>query len=454
MGSPITFSGFNNIDFTSVLNAIMTQESRPLTALQTQQRTLQNTDSNYATFATKLGTLQSAAASLSSSTSLVKYATTVSDSTALTATATASAVEGRYEIKVTELARAQTTMALSTAPDADTTIVAAGGDLTIGGVAVFAPGAVTLRELANAINADADVPATASIVETAPGAFSLVLTGKESGTANGFVVDNNLTGSTVTFTDTDNDGVSGDTPADNVVNAINASLTINDIPISSASNTLENGVPGVTVQLLAKDPARTVVVTVAKDPTELGDRIQKFVDAYNDLLKFSNDQNTAAGKGTLGALGRDPVLRGFRNELRNALIGAHGSGAFTRLSEVGIEFERTGEISLDRTALSEALAASPADVASLFTDATTGAFTKVDDLIDQYTDADGFLPGARTRISDELSRLGKRVDDLNARLAVRRQSLQQQFIAADLAMTRLKSQSSALSGFSSSSSSI
>ena len=37
MSSPITFSGFNNIDFNSVLNALMTQASQPLTALQTRQ---------------------------------------------------------------------------------------------------------------------------------------------------------------------------------------------------------------------------------------------------------------------------------------------------------------------------------------------------------------------------------------------------------------------------------
>ena len=29
MGSPITFSGFNSIDFTSILNAIMTAERAP-----------------------------------------------------------------------------------------------------------------------------------------------------------------------------------------------------------------------------------------------------------------------------------------------------------------------------------------------------------------------------------------------------------------------------------------
>lgn len=450
MGSPITFSGFNSIDFSTVLNAIMTQESQPLTALQTQQRNLQATDSNYAALATKLGTLQSAASGLASSSTLLNYSTTVSDGSALSASASSSAIEGRYDVKVTELAKAQTTKSASTAPDADTTVVATGGSLSIGGVAVFAPGAVTLRELANAINTNANVPASASIVETSPGAFSLVLVGKESGSAHTFTVENHLTGTSVAFTDTDNDGVSGDSAADNVVNATNAALTINDIPISADSNTIDSGIPGVTLQLLTKDVNKTVSVTVTKNTSELGDRIQKFADAYNDLVKFSDDQNTAAGKGTLGALGRDPVLRNFRNELRNALISAHGSGGLTRLSEVGIAFERDGKISLDRTKLSAAMADSPADVASLFTDATTGAFTKVNDLVDQYTDSDGFLPGARTRITDELSRLGKRIDDMTARLAVRRQSLQQQFTAADMAMTQLKSQSASLQNYASS----
>ena len=42
MGSTITFSGFNDIDFNTVLNALMDQASQPLTALQTQQSALQS----------------------------------------------------------------------------------------------------------------------------------------------------------------------------------------------------------------------------------------------------------------------------------------------------------------------------------------------------------------------------------------------------------------------------
>ena len=40
MGSPVTLSGFNNIDFGSVLNAIMQQERLPVTQLESQQNAL------------------------------------------------------------------------------------------------------------------------------------------------------------------------------------------------------------------------------------------------------------------------------------------------------------------------------------------------------------------------------------------------------------------------------
>jgi len=67
MGSPITFSGFNNIDFGTVLNAIMQQEHAPIDTIEAQQKSLQTKNSAFATLATKLGALKTAAADLSDS---------------------------------------------------------------------------------------------------------------------------------------------------------------------------------------------------------------------------------------------------------------------------------------------------------------------------------------------------------------------------------------------------
>jgi len=308
-------------------------------------------------------------------------------------------------------------------------------------------GPVTLQQLAAAINADANSPASASIIATQPGQYRLVLTSKNTGQANTFTITNQLTAGTIAFADADNNGVSGDTASDNAVNATDASVLINNIGVTSTSNTLNDAIPGVSLTLQQKDPTKTVVVTVNRDDDDLADRVDAFVAAYNDLVKFADAQATASNNGTVGAIGRDSVLRGLRSSLRDALLGAHGGGTFTRLAEVGLGFTRTGQLTLDRSALTAALDTDPAALQSLFSDATSGAFGSVNSLLDDYTDAGGFLPDARTRLSDELSRVGRQIDDMSARLAIRRAALQQEFTAADQAMTALNSQKSSLANF-------
>jgi flagellar capping protein FliD len=64
VSSPITFSGFNNIDFNVVLNSLMQQASVPLTSLQTQQKTLQTRVTGFDTLSSNVKALSSAAAAL------------------------------------------------------------------------------------------------------------------------------------------------------------------------------------------------------------------------------------------------------------------------------------------------------------------------------------------------------------------------------------------------------
>lgn len=442
MGSPITFSGFNQIDFNVILNAVMQQERRPLQSLEQRKLALQTANGTYGTLATKLSTLQSAAAALSEGTATVGHEATSSDVQALTVSSTAGAAAGRHEIVVSQLARAQVTASGVVAADSNTTTVATGGTLTIGGVAVAIGGPVTLSGLAAAINDTAGIGATASVSETAPGSFRLILTATASGATNAFTITNGLTGSTVTFTDTDNDGVSGDTAADNAAQASNAALTINNVAVTSTTNVLTSAIEGVTLTLLKADPSTTVVVDVARDDGSLIDRLKTFVDAYNDLAKV-----TTGGTAATNPLGRDPMLRGLRNELRSILTAAHGSAAYTRLGEVGLGFTRTGALTLDEAQLSAALQNDPDAVAALFGDPTTGAFSAVDALVENYVRADGLVPEARARITDEISRLGARITDMESRLATRRETLRKEYMAADQIMSRLSSQSGALAGF-------
>jgi flagellar hook-associated protein 2 len=453
VSSAITFSGFNDIDFNVVLNAIMQQESQPLTALQSQQTALKSRVANLNTLAGMVTTLQDAAAKLASPTAGTAFTSTVSDPAAVAVSAGSSAMPGRYDVVVNELARAQVTASASTAPDVDTTIVASSGAITIGGHTVVLSGPVTLRQLADAINASADPPARASVVQSGPGEFRLVITSKNTGEENGFTIETALTGGIgVTFTDTDGNGVSGDSAEDNAVQASNAQILVNNIAVTSASNTIEGAIPGASITLFRRDPGTAIAVDVAPDASVFESKIEDFVDAYNDLVNFANAQMKSAGEGEQGSIGRDPLLRQLRSTLRNALTTAYGNtGPFQYVSEMGLELTQSGTLELNKARFTEAVASGAVDVTALFAGTTDspGALASVQSLLGQYTGSEGLLPGARTQLNARVDRIEDQVIAMQERLAVRRLALQREFIAADQAMSLLKSQSASLAGFGS-----
>lgn len=455
MGSGITFSGFNGIDFNVVLTAIMQQESQPLTSLQSRQSALRSQVSSLTTLQSKLSALESAATALDTPSEAASYKATSGDTTAIGASATSSAVAGRYDLVVTELARAQVTASATTAPDADTTVVATGGSITIGTETIAISAGVTLKGLSDAINADADAPARAAVVQSGANTYKLVLTAKNTGAANAFTITNGLTGGTgVTFTDTDTDGVSGDSAADNAVQATDAQLTINNLAVTSASNTLDAAVPGVSITLYKKDPLSTITVDVAEDASALKSKLQTFVTAYNDLVKFASDQSLAAGRGDAGSLGRDPLLRGLRASLR-AVLGASYAGTggpFAYLAQVGVQAKTDGTLEVNGTTFDEAVASGTAKIGTLLggPDGTPGALASVATLLKEYTETAGLIESAKDQRDTQIERLDDQIARMEDRLAIRRLALQQEFTAADAAISQLKSQSSSISSFGSS----
>jgi flagellar hook-associated protein 2 len=451
VGSPITFSGFNDIDFNLVLNAIMQQESQPLVALQSRQSQMKSRANTFGDLVAKTTALQTAAEALSNPASIASYKAISSDPTAIAVSSGSSALAGRYEIVVNELARSQVMASSSSAPDPDTTVVADGGSLVIGGHTISVTGAVTLKQLAETINDDTASPVSASVVQAAPGSFRLVLTGKNTGAANAFEVQNSLTGGIgVAFTDTDGDNTSGDDAADNAVVASDASLLVNNIAVISSSNTLDSVIPGTTITLYKKDPATTVVIDVAEDTGSLKTRLENFITAYNEFVKFAGEQTKSATNKDPASIGRDPLLRQMRSMMRTSLNDEYATGGqFTYLSQIGVELTQTGTLQLNEAAFNDAISGGTADVAALLagTTSTPGALASISTMLEEYTQSNGIILEARDQLTEAADRLNKQIESMEVRLAMRRASLQQEFIAADAAMSRLKSQIGSLASF-------
>jgi flagellar hook-associated protein 2 len=236
------------------------------------------------------------------------------------------------------------------------------------------------------------------------------------------------------------------------VSATNALATINNIQVSSASNTIDSAIPGASITLLKKDPSSTVTLTVGQDLDAGKTLVKAFVTAFNDLMDFANDQASKSAKGETANIGRDALLRGLRLQLRTDINTQYSTGStFNYLSQVGLGFDRSGKLTFDESRFDAAVKSGGTDaIQKLFgtPDGTTGAFNVLQTHIATYTDAGGLVPDAKDRIDAQLQSLGTRIDAMEARLAVERDALNKQFIATDNLMTSLNSSVSSLSTLS------
>jgi flagellar hook-associated protein 2 len=431
VSAPITFSGFNNIDFNQILNAIMLQARAPLTVLEDRQKALRSQIGTFDALGGNVTSLRTAADALGSLSSVATIGGTSSDK-AVSVTAAAGATAGHYDVVVTEIARAQVTVSTTSSVDRNTTTVAGAGTLTIGGVDVVIAGDVTMQGLADAINATEGIGVRAAVLRTGTSTYRLALTSIETGADQAFTV-------------TASAGV-GIAFAANAVEASDASILFNNVQITTSSNTFEDIVPGVTLTVSAADAEKTIAVDLAPDAEALATKVQSFIDAYNNFVKFSNAQRMSATAGDGASIGRDPALRQLRNALRTELLGEHGAGIVTRLAEVGVEFTSTGTLTLNRSVFDDAVAANGDQVRSLLA-GTGGVFPNVETILNEFSGGAGVISAAKERLNRQISSMDTQITAMQVRLALQRSALQREFAEADAAMSRLKGQSGSLASF-------
>ncbi len=142
---------------------------------------------------------------------------------------------------------------------------------------------------------------------------------------------------------------------------------------------MNNLIPGVSLNLLQADAAKSVTVTVKADTESTIKAVQDFVDAYNGVRDFLNEQTRfdpeSKDAGTL--LGNRDAAS-LSDELAAALsatVPGLSAGA-NRLSSVGLSFTDKGRLTFDSTKLNAALngqgGAAPPEFKRLFALSGTG----------------------------------------------------------------------------------
>lgn len=128
--------------------------------------------------------------------------------------------------------------------------------------------------------------------------------------------------------------------------------------ITRSSNTINDVITGVTLHL---HDTGTVRVSVTRDTETIQDRLSTWVDAYNKVVSFL-DENTSYNKDTqkAGVLMSDQTISNLLADVRRSLIERTRGfvvdvDGFLMPGHIGLELDDDGQLSLDSEAFTEAL---------------------------------------------------------------------------------------------------
>lgn len=423
----------SGLDVAKIVEQMVAAEKSPLKKLEVRAEGIQTQISTYGEIKSLTSKLGDIVSKLTRDSAWNGVNISSSNST-ITGTMTGIAAPGTYNIKVTQLAQAQTTViggAGAVALAKDETMGASGNiKLTMGAVEkeISVSSSDTLTKIATKIN-EAEMGIQASVVTDVDGKERLMLRSKETGTDKAFTVD--IDPALTKLGQAQSQA------------AANATVQLNGMTLESSTNTFASTIPGMSFTV-SEVTANAATLTVKADTETMKKNIQEFVDAYNELneLLSSSTKYTEETK-SAGILQGDSATVSLQNSLRMLTQGISGSkGAFTRLSDIGIQMQQGGKLTVDTSKLDKGLV----DLDSL-----KGLFANKTDALGQgggiavnfknFTDKLLSFDGTLNTKTDSLERTLKsntaEQDKVNKRAQTLEERLYQQYSALDVKMSSL-----------------
>ncbi|MCU0126079.1 flagellar filament capping protein FliD [Pseudomonas vlassakiae] len=437
------------LNITDMVNALVTADTAAKKAQITRQT------SNNSAMISGVGSLRSALTAYQDAMkklndpkapSFNAYAAKSANESVVKVTAGNTAVAGNYDIMVNKLATGSKVASQSFAGGSTSAISAGQLSVSQGGNTWkldIASGA-TLESVRDQINKELGVQGISANIVNGEGGARLVL----SSTTTGAGSDLSLTG----IPELEIDGTTKMTEAGGAGYitglAQDAELTIDGLKVTSAKNTVDNAISGMTLELTGTTPVGSTTgtsVTVSADNDGLQKSIQSFVDAYNTLQKAitsltstSKDDNDNL---VLGPLTNDPTTRSLVNDIRKVLSEVGAGSQLTTLSQLGINTTKDGTLEFNSTKFTAAMSDKKlgSEVQELFT-GTNGIFDRMNKAIDPYNSSDGSLATRKASLDKVAKNLADQQLALDRRTESLTESLTKKFVAMDTAVAKLNAQ--------------
>ena len=451
----------SGIDLNTMLTQLVAVERRPLEQMRAEASKLQTKVSSFGQIQSLVSRVQDAANTLKGASLWSQSTAKSANEAVVTAVGGSSAAPGSYAVTVTSLASAQTLSSGTTFPDASALVGAGTLTLELGswsaGQAAFTPkagstavaldvtAADTVQTLRDKINS-LGTGITASLVNDSNGT-RLALRSAATGAVNGFRIG---------AADADGNGtdlaglsrVAFDPPggANGLLwgqGGADAVASVNGVPVTSSSNELSGVVEGLTLRLRGQS-ATPVEVDVSPDRAAVTEAVKGLASAYSELAKLIGEQIRYDPSSRVGGpLQGDSAVGGVLARLRGVINNPSGATTtFPRLSDIGLELQRDGMLSLDGAKLEKSLGNLEA-LKKAFTNsdplvtANEGFARRFATLAGELLAVDGSLTTRTEGLRKLITQNSEKQNRLEDRVGRYQQRLVQQFTAMDSNLARL-----------------
>lgn len=425
MAGTISFGGVGSgMDTEGIVQGLVSASQGTLTTLKTRANQTSTAVSTLSGIGSLLSTLKKAVDGLANVRDVGSYKASSSGS-AVAVSANGTALPSAYKVEVSSLAKEQrnytSTFASTTAGlgQSGTLGIQVGAE-AVKNVTLNATD--TLDQIATKINGSG-ARVSASVFYDGTN-YRLQVRGLDSGAANA-----------VSFTEGAGVALGLNAVGSKFQSATNATVKIDDITVTSATNQIVGAIQGVTLAL-TDTTTSPVTVKVESDPKGVETKLKAVADAYNAVIsKIQETAGNGTVKGTSPVLSGDSGLRTITSRMSNAILArVTGGGTYDTLASVGVSLAKDGRMTLDATKLEKALTTDAASVAAVLAgpQSGAGAMDVLSGIIDGFTaSSTGVLALRKEALESRAKSLNDQVGREQTRLDRYADMLRKQFTAMD-----------------------
>ncbi|WP_342542742.1 flagellar filament capping protein FliD [Paenisporosarcina sp. FSL H8-0542] len=480
----------SGMDTDSLVKELMNAQKIPLNKLmQEKVWTEWQRDANRE-FNLTLSKLRSTASELRFQGSFNAFSATSSNPSSLTASTTANALNGTYQVEVVNVA-------------SPAKIHSAGMIEKVAGVAakstdvMSATGLITIKDNTGTVLGSVDVTSGMTYAEVAKklqestAGKTTELRASFDDTTSSFFMSTKGMGSDQNFTlefsddllakQVINDGTNTVFTTGTAVgggfmsSATNGEVKFDGITVNNLTSN-KTTINGLTINLLQKG---TSTITVQSDTAKPLEMIKNLVEKYNETISeiekklvekrypdfkpLSDEQRKGMSekevelweeKAKSGLLRNDPILKNALQELRSAFmnpITEIANGNINMLTQIGIntgKYTEGGKLFIDEDKLKEALSNKPDEVMELFTNSANGighrVYQELNDVVKRLSERAGSTTSAvdNSTMSKKITQMNQEISKWNDRLKIVENRYWKQFTAMEKALSQMNSQSS------------